>query len=475
MKKIKKFLNIIVLIIVLLLTFSSCKENVDDSNNNNNVNNNQQIEEQYYTITLDYQNDQGIKTIQTKGVVEIDDPIWEGNKFLGWYVNEELFNKTTIEADVTLTAKWLKLGVNYNLYYDVKGGTMPADATYKYETGVPLTLPIPTKKYHEFLGWYLDDDFDGEALWEISDTTSGAKTLYAKWKDIAEYKSITYITNGGLLSEEAIDRYIPGETYDLLAAKKEGYFFRGWYDNKRYIGEPYKGIDATNNKALTLYAKWEEKKLENSYISIYGDSVSTFAGWLPEGYAPYYPINPVNVLNVEETWWYNAISKVNAKFLMNASYSNTGVVTTGSAEALKGTEISRIKNLRKDNQDPDIIIIYLGINDCKRDVSAKNFKEGYITMIERMQKEFVNTDIMICTLNACSFSFQQCYALLDEYNVALREIASEFNLALIELDKVITEENKAQYMANMLHPNRAGMDEIANEVIKVLKNKYQGE
>ena len=31
MKKIKKFLNIIVLIIVLLLTFSSCKENVDDT------------------------------------------------------------------------------------------------------------------------------------------------------------------------------------------------------------------------------------------------------------------------------------------------------------------------------------------------------------------------------------------------------------------------------------------------------------
>jgi hypothetical protein len=30
-------------------------------------------------------------------------------------------------------------------------------------------------------------------------------------------------------------------------------------------------------------------------------------------------------------------------------------------------------------------------------------------------------------------------------------------------------------MANMLHPNRAGMDEISKEVVKVLENKYKGE
>jgi hypothetical protein len=44
-----------------------------------------------------------------------------------------------------------------------------------------------------------------------------------------------------------------------------------------------------------------------------------------------------------------------------------------------------------------------------------------------------------------------------------------------KLDKIITEDNKANYMANMLHPNRAGMDEISKEVVKVLENKYKGE
>ena len=37
----------------------------------------------------------------------------------------------------------------------------------------------------------------------------------------------------------------------------------------------------------------------------------------------------------------------------------------------------------------------------------------------------------------------------------------------------VANEGKATYMANMLHPNRAGMDEIALEVVKVLKENYK--
>lgn len=452
MKKIISF----IIISFLCLFVTSCKE------------------ETLYTLTLDYQNEIGIVTTETKGDIEIPIPEKEGYKFLGWFTeNNVLFEEKIIKEDTTLKANWLKLGDKFNIYYDLKGGTMPNDAPYKYETGVKLTLPIPTKDHHEFLGWYLDDEYIGDALFELPDNISGSKTLYAKWVDIAEYKSITYYTDEGLLPDNAITKYIPGRTYELTAAEKEGYFFRGWYNNRQFKGNKYYLIDETINEDLTLYAKWEKKTLENAYISIYGDSISTFEGWLPEGYATYYPINPVNVLTVEETWWYNAITKVNARFLANASYSNTGVVTTGSADALKGTEVSRIDKLKKGDQNPDIIIIYLGINDCKRDITTKNFKEGYITMIERMKEAFVGVDIVICTLNACSFSYQQCYALRDEYNNALREIAQEFNLSLVELDKVITETNKATYMANMLHPNRAGMDEIALEVVKVLKENYK--
>ena len=140
---------------------------------------------------------------------------------------------------------------------------MPIDAPYKYETGVKLTLPIPTKDHHEFLGWYLDDTYLTEALFELPDTISGSKTLYAKWVDIAEYKNIIYNTDEGILPDNAVTKYIPGKTYELSAAKKDGYFFRGWYDNRQFKGDKYSFIDETFNVI-------KEMLLKDNYIVIQG-------------------------------------------------------------------------------------------------------------------------------------------------------------------------------------------------------------
>ena len=114
--------------------------------------------------------------------------------------NQKIYNQwvrqkekeTKINEDTTLVASWLKLGEKFNIYYDLKGGQMPTEVSYKYETGVKLTLPIPTKDHHQFLGWYLDDEYNGDALFELPDDVTGSKTLYAKWVDIADYKMIKY-------------------------------------------------------------------------------------------------------------------------------------------------------------------------------------------------------------------------------------------------------------------------------------------
>lgn len=429
--------------------------------------------EAVYIISLDYQDDRGIVEVETKGSVDIETPTKEGYKFLGWLTKEgTLFEEDIVNEDILLIANWLKLNQKFSLFYDPKGGILPSGSVNSYLTGTVTFLPIPTKEYHEFVGWYLDEEFTDGPYYEISDTTSGAKTLYAKWIDIAEYKEIEYELKGGRLTKEAIFKYIPGKTYEILPAIKEGYFFRGWYDNPGYKGKVYRVIDETFNEDLKLYAKWEEKSLENAYISIYGDSISTFEGYLPSGYAGYYPINPINVLSVEDTWWYDSISKVNARYLSNASYSNTGVVTTGSAEALKGTEISRIEAMRKNDQAPDIIIIFLGVNDCKRGIRKETFKEGYITMLERMYSLYPTVEIVLCTLNACSFVETKYQALKDEYNEVIMELSTTYDLPLVNLHKVITNENKDLYMANMLHPNRMGMEVISDEVAKVLKEEF---
>ena len=54
------------------------------------------------------------------------------------------------------------------------------------------------------------------------------------------------------------------------------------------------------------------------------------------------------------------------------------------------------------------------------------------------------------------------------YNIAIRELSAEFNLGIALIDEVITEENKEQYMANMLHPNKKGMEAIYGAVMNAL-------
>lgn len=448
----------ILLISLLSLGMSSC---------NNNCNNNKT-----YIISLDYRDGREIVEFETSGTFDIENPIREGYKFLGWLTEDkQKFEGNSVNSDMLLTADWLKLNEEFSLFYDPCSGVMPAEFIDKYLTGQTTTLPIPTRKYHKFEGWYLDQDFVIGPYYEVSDTTTGTKTFYAKWVDIAEYKTISYELKGGSISDQAIFKYIPGEVYEILPAIKEGYFFGGWYDNHQYKGNPIRVIDESYSEDIVLYAKWKEKTLQNANISIYGDSISTFEGYLPEGYATYYPISAVS--NVEDTWWHKAILGVNANLHVNASYSGTGVVTAGAVEAFSGQHLERIEQLRKDNIDPDIIIIFLGVNDCKRNQSVKLFKSGYLTMLERIYAEYRSTQVIVCTLNACTFSDRTCYDLRLKYNEAIREVAKEYNLPVIELDKIITEENKSSYMANMLHPNRAGMEVISAEVVKVLKEIYE--
>lgn len=94
-------------------------------------------------------------------------------------------------------------------------------------------------------------------------------------------------------------------------------------------------------------------------------------------------------------------------------------------------------------------------------------------MINMMYETLGDVDIIVCTLGASTFSYTSCYDLRIEYNNVLRELSTELNFGLALIDEVITEENKEQYMANMLHPNKAGMEAIYGAVMSAL-DQYIG-
>lgn len=63
-------------------------------------------------------------------------------------------------------------------------------------------------------------------------------------------------------------------------------------------------------------------------VSILGDSVSTYTGWNPEGYAVFYEngVPARNGMNsYRDTWWARVLSEMGAELCVNDSYSGSKV------------------------------------------------------------------------------------------------------------------------------------------------------
>ena len=61
-------------------------------------------------------------------------------------------------------------------------------------------------------------------------------------------------------------------------------------------------------------------------VSILGDSVSTYTGWNPEGYAVFYEngVPARNGMNsYQDTWWARVLSEMRAELCVNDSYSGS--------------------------------------------------------------------------------------------------------------------------------------------------------
>jgi uncharacterized repeat protein (TIGR02543 family) len=140
-------------------------------------------------------------------IAQPENPTKANNTFAGWHTNEAYtepwdFAADTVEADITLYAKWTAL-----VHFDANGGTnAPADQIVT--SGSPVSAPAnPTLERRSFGGWHTHAaqknrwDFD-------SDTVDGHMTLYAKW-EIIPVTGINNIPREGIVNE----------ALDLSAAK----------------------------------------------------------------------------------------------------------------------------------------------------------------------------------------------------------------------------------------------------------------
>lgn len=69
--------------------------------------------------------------------------------------------------------------------------------------------------------------------------------------------------------------------------------------------------------------------MKNENILIFGDSYSTFEGYIPEGFHVYYPKCSKTVTDVSKTWWHMLASETNSKIILNNSWSGSTICNTG--------------------------------------------------------------------------------------------------------------------------------------------------
>lgn len=180
-------------------------------------------------------------------------------QFLGWHETQDFSDKAVTQirkgetGNKTFYAEWK--GEEFNITYNLDGGSFNGTYPAKYEYGKDLTLVSPVKEGYVFAGWYDNAAGTGNRVSRIQAGTQGGVTLYAKYIQ-ADY-SIAYELNGGSFTGDFLQGYNNGDTSEIVAPEKAWFEFKGWYDNADFTGSPVTSV-AGKSANLTLYAKWEE-------------------------------------------------------------------------------------------------------------------------------------------------------------------------------------------------------------------------
>ena len=226
-----------------------------------------------YTVILDPQEGTGgtasVSAKLNTPMPKIELPTREAYDFGGYYDEEggqgtqyykpdgtsaKNWDKTT---DVTLYAHWIP--TEYNITYELNGGTNHASNPKTYNITQEITLQDPTYTGHIFKGWFDNADFTGDAILSISAGSTGAKTFYAKW-EIGTYE-ITLDLQQGTGGTQTISATFGSEMPAIITPTREGYLFNGYYDQTggkgtKYYDETGKNIKDWNKGSATLYAYW---------------------------------------------------------------------------------------------------------------------------------------------------------------------------------------------------------------------------
>lgn len=177
-------------------------------------------------------------------------------------------------------------------------------------------------------------------------------------------------------------------------------------------------FDAQNENKMDAADSADNEDSEDIWkgcsLSILGDSISTYDGWIPEGCAVFYPESG-ELTDVSQTWWMSLIEDTGMELCSNGSSSGSTCVGDSLSidEPKYGCSDYRISLLAgKKGKMPDVIIVYMGTNDLLiglpigdndgtkfvEEGMIDNFSDAYTMILDKLESQYPAAQIYCCTL-----------------------------------------------------------------------------
>ena len=431
--------------------------------------------------------DFGMSTYNVGEETKLPVPTKDGYAFSGWFASSiSLYRFTSLDedtyGDIKLYARWIATEVKEKFVLPESTYKLTGIASIAHSSGngTYVYQPVLPSQANQSKGAY---------TWSSSDTSiatiSAFSSITAKKAGFCvitgtlqsdpsvTVNGVIKVTSEGVVfsSEEEANTIElctvtfvgkDNEVIDVQTVLKGG---AAYYPTPlTYEGLKFVGWDKDNYNILedtTIKAKYEEGT--NNYVgkkfALIGDSISTYQDCIPDGYACFYPYPTADVNDVNQTWWMQVVNKLGTGMFINNSYSGSCVGTTGTSSSQHDV---RLKELVINGQTPDVIIIYMGSNDCASQYVTDNaFKNAYRVMLDKIKVLCPDAEIILCTLPKSNLYTEANRVI---YNEIIEDYAEEYNLKLINLKNV----DITGHLVDSAHPKKSGMTVIANRVIKDL-------
>lgn len=204
-------------------------------------------------------------------------------------------------------------------------------------------------------------------------------------------------------------------------------------------------------------------------VLIFGDSYSTFEGYIPNGFAVYYSktgSGETDVRNVEETWWYPLIKETDSRLIQNNSWSGSTICYSGYQGDCSETSsfICRLNKLTdaeffKENEI-NTVFVFGGTNDSWAGSPTGELKysdwekadlysvlPAFCFFINKLKQLLPNADI-VCIINT---------ELKPKIAEGFKTACEYFGIKYVALQNIDKRGG---------HPTVKGMKEIKNQIIE---------